>query len=295
MLIPFLVADGIVVFGTARLLSRRVGLRAGATAGAFLLLTPLLWHQVVLRGQDEPVFHAALLLAVAAATAGRFGACGLLLGLGAILTKATFAPYALAVLLAVSGTPGAVARCVAAAAVPLAAAVGLHLGRGGTLFGLIPGSEVDPGFVGFGPLALLGSSWNRWFSVAVALSMAATAAVAGGFALRTRGLNLLPRATVLLCAVHATFLLTSPKSLREYEVQACGFMVALALLGPRGAQERTLFGGLAVLGAVCGVYLDSPPVAVSGIAFLAAFHLFLLWRAWEFRLRAPPGGSRPIP
>jgi hypothetical protein len=97
VLLPYVIADAVVVFLGARLAAIVLGPDGGRWAGAWLLLSPLQWHQVVVRAADEPVFLASLLGAVWLVLQAKPLRGMAVLALGLCATKVLYAPYAAAV------------------------------------------------------------------------------------------------------------------------------------------------------------------------------------------------------
>ncbi len=266
----FILGDCLAVLCGARLAGR---LRAWA--GAWLLLTPALWHQTVVRGQDEALFTGLLAAALLTGARGRLAWTGAILGLGLAATKPTFAPYALAVLL----VPGFRTRCawtaflgVVGGAYGANAALGAsavpdihrHVENWGAGMG-IPDSLVRlfPGF----PLA-----------AGAALCAAATVAALVASPLLLRRGPALERAIASVVLVHAALLLTLPCGVSPYFAQ--GLVPVVLFLGaPDGSRAaRAARVLLPVAAWLCALHWTRSPLLGAAVKpVMIAFHGLLVW------------------
>lgn len=282
-LLPFVIGDFLAVFHGGRIGRDLLGERGGAWVRAWLLVTPLLWHQLVVRGQDESLFLGLLLLALYLAHRKRWIAVGLVLALGLTTTKVTFAPYALGLLLVLQDGRW---RAAAAFLAPTALVYGLYVAAGGSL---LPTENLETHQVNFGAgvsiVDTLGRfvpglpQWPLLIGYAVAM---AVAAIATPVLVRRRGLLL--RGVIVLSVVHAASMLTMPYCVSPYIAQGIAFPLLLFAALPRGDRSRALgLVGLIALGFLvtlvwtkCRVFsVPLKPLSIS-------FHLFMLWVAIRF-------------
>jgi hypothetical protein len=114
-LLPFVAGDLLAVVTGTRLARRAAPSLDPRWVLGWLVLTPLLWHQLIVRGQDESLFVGMLTAAALAAACGRPTLSGLVLGAGALITKVTFLPFAAVVVVALAPRPRQALRAGAAA------------------------------------------------------------------------------------------------------------------------------------------------------------------------------------
>ncbi len=281
-LFPFMVGDFLALLYGGRIGRALLGDRGGTWVRAWLLVTPLLWHQLVVRGQDESLFLGTLLLALAAALGRRPVATGLALSFGLLATKVTYAPYALGLLLVLREGRW---RAFAAFAIPSAVVYGIHVAIGGSIFPTGAIGEFERNF-GLGvslPDTLgrvLPSLPNAPLLGFYALAMVA-AAVAVPLSL-LRG-SLLDRGIITLAVVHATTMLTMPFCVSPYIAQGVAFPLLLFAVWPRGSAVKgvglttlVLLGLFAALSWTLSRVFTIPlkPLSIS-------FHLLCLWVAFR--------------
>ncbi len=290
----FVLADGLgllVLFGLARRhltepLARRLVLAT--------LLSPVLWHGVVVRTQEESLFVLFLLVALDLLDRGREGVGALATALGTVFTKALFPLWAFPVLLAAGGgRRRATVRVVAAGALTVGALAAFHFAgwqplgaKSGTLS--VRGSSawlLAPGLAHAGGAA---------FTAGVLLS-AAGCVVAALAALPAReGESVVDRAARGAVAVQGAFFLLSPFTLPPHLVHALPFLWWLAVRGGACA-ERLSPTSLALAGGL--VLWQVPALAVNSEHWSPRPWLvapFVLWCAWTGWLAwtAPLGEGR---
>jgi len=228
-LLFFVLGDLAAVFAGARL-----GRERRKWIGAWLVLTPLLWFQLTVRGQDESLFAGFLAVALLLVRNGRPAATGALLGLGLCCTKLSFAPYALTVLLvpgvrsfrawgAFLVVTGGVSAAYAATGAPILAVESLDtLSRNYSIGISIPDAvaRVVPSL----PQA-----------VSMAFYALCTGAAAIALPLLVRHGSAERRALLALVGVHAVSMLTMPYCVSPYFAQ--GIVVLLLFLGGAGGSR----------------------------------------------------------
>ncbi len=99
VLLPFLLGEALLVRSASRIARRLHGEGAEEWLGTWLLLSPALWYQSVVRAQDETLFLGLLLFSLSLLLEGRRRLGAAVLGLGFCATKLTYGPYAAAALL----------------------------------------------------------------------------------------------------------------------------------------------------------------------------------------------------
>ncbi len=276
-----------VLFG-ARLAERYGGSR-GTWAGAWLVLTPLLWHQLGIRAQDESLFAGALAVALWLANARRDVAVGAVLAVGLCATKPTFAPYAATLLLALGLRRW---RATAAFALVTAAVYG-----GQALIGvpLIAEGGVSYHAVNFGSGFSIPDAIARFFPglsprAAVASYVLITGTVMVSVPLLHRAAPVEERSLRSLAAVHAASMLTMPFCVSPYFAQGIVPLLLLALAAPPRT-ARVLLGALPVLAWLCVMHWTKSRVfSIPMKPTMIAFHAFVLVVAAR-----PGAGWRPTP
>jgi SAM-dependent methyltransferase len=253
VLLPFLLGDLLVVGGTARLARDLGGDGAGRWVRAWLVASPLLWHQAVVNGQDEPLFAGILVAGVLLLHLGRDALGGVVLGLGFAATKSTFGYYAAAVALALLPDVRRFARCALAGGAAAGLVIGAFAAAGATSYQYTTDRHIqEHGHWGTSLLdtarnvGWLHATTHRRLLPFVATALFAALAV---LALRGRPGPYLPRAVALAAGAHALFALLLPGALVEYVVQGLPFLLLLSLLGG-GAYARFAPPALAVGGVL---------------------------------------------
>jgi hypothetical protein len=279
-LLPFVIGDFLAILYGGRIGRNLLGEKGGGWVRAWLLVTPLLWHQLVVRGQDESLFLGLLLLALWLAHRERPIAVGLVLALGLTTTKVTFAPYALGLLLAM---PGGRLRAILAFSLPTAVVYGAYVAAGGSIF---PTENLSAHQVNFGAGISIPDALARVFPTlpyGPMLSLYAGAMVLAAVVapLLFRGGSVLLRGTAVLTVVHALSMLTMPFCVSPYIAE--GVALPLLLFASLPADRRSRAVGLTwliVLGFLatlawtkCRVFsVPLKPLSIS-------FHLFAVWVA----------------
>jgi hypothetical protein len=235
VLLVFLAGDAVVVLATARLAGDLGGAAAASWARAWLVASPLLWHQAVVNGQDEPLFAAFLVSALLLLHRGKDAAGGALLGVGLAATKITFGLYGAAVALALLPDRKRFLRCAAAGLATTGAihgafvAVGATLGRYTTERHLQEHGHWGTSLVDtLRNVGLLHPETHR--RLLPFLAAAAGLAVVA-LALRHRPGPFRPRAAAAGAAAHCVFALLVPGALVEYATQGLPFLVLLVAAG----------------------------------------------------------------
>lgn len=238
VLLPFMLAEAVAVFLGAGLAGSLLGPGRRTRVLWWLLLTPLLWHNLAVFAADESLFLGALTAAVWLLHRERANLAAAALAAGLLATKALFAPYAFAVLaVAWNRTPRRWAPPAVFGGICAAAYGGFAL-------------------LGYDPLAPAGFTapvW--WFSLArapfwIAPGVAQPAALAlwGGsclaaavWAARRGGAGSVAwRTVVAVSAVHAASMLTQPHLVVNYLAHAVTFVLILLAGRPRDPLARGL-------------------------------------------------------
>jgi hypothetical protein len=279
-LLPFVIGDFLALLYGGRAGRELLGEKGGSWVRAWLLVTPLLWHQLVVRGQDESLFLGLLLLAMWTAHRRRPLATGFLLGVGLGVTKVTFAPYALALVLVVRER-----RLAATLGFLLSAGAiyGVYVASGASIF---PTGNLETHEVNFGAGVSIPDTVARvlptlppWPMLAAYAASMALAACGG--ARLTRGMGTLRAGVVVLAIVHAASMLTMPFCVSPYVAQGVAFPLLLFALLPADRRARAIgLIGLIVLGFFATLVwtkcrLFSVPLKPLSISL----HLFVLWVA----------------
>jgi hypothetical protein len=238
VLIPFLIGDALVLWATTRMARDLGGAAAERWTCGWLVLSPILWHQVVVNGQDEPLFAGLLLTGVLLLHRGHDVAGGAFLALGLCATKITFGLYGAAAALALLPEWRRFARCTVAGLAVAGAVCGAFLALGATLFqytldrhlqskgaagGSLPDFLLSMGF-------LDADQHRRLLPWVVALVLLCV--LAGAFR-RSQGLYL-PRALGLVAVAHALFTGLMPGALTGYAGQGIAVLLLLLLVHGRG-------------------------------------------------------------
>ncbi len=282
-LLPFVIGDFLALLYGGRIGRGLLGERGGSWVRAWLLVTPLLWHQLVIRGQDESLFLGLLLPALYLAHRKRPVAVGLVLALGLVVTKVTFAPYALGLLLVL---PDRRWRAAVAFLAPTALVYGLYAAAGGAL---LPAENLETHQVNFGAGISIADTLGRFLpglpQGPLLVGYAAAMAIAAvGTPFLVRGGGVLCRGVIVLSVVHAASMLTMPYCVSPYVAQGVAFPLLLFAVLPRRDRARSI--GLLLL-IVLGFFVTlvwtkcrvfSVPLKPLSISF----HLFVLWVAIRF-------------
>jgi hypothetical protein len=228
VLIPFLAGDLLLYLLGPAIARRLKGAEAADWVRAFLLLLPLVWHLTVVHAQDESLFAGLLAAGILLVGTDRVIAGFLVLALGFVSTKLTFAPYAAAAALAVLAPRPRVLAGLAAAAALVAGAYALQALRGGDPFGFFGSTAFTNRGVGLPALveAVVPLPGSLWFC---ALGVTLLGALAWGRAALDRA-GPLARATLLAALAHQVLMLLMPYRIASYEVQ--GVFLMLLVLWP---------------------------------------------------------------
>ncbi len=279
-LLPFVIGDFLALLYGGRVGGILLGRKGGTWVRAWLLVTPLLWHQLVVRGQDESLFLGLLLLGLYLVHERRPVAAGLTLALGLTVTKVTFAPYALGLLLVMQ--KGRL-KAALAFALPTAAVYGVYLVAGGAI---LPTENLAAHQVNFGAgisipdaLARVLPSLPPW--PMLAFYAVAMAAAAVGTPLLARSGSVLTRGVIVLTVVHASSMLAMPFCVSPYVAQGVALPLLLFALLPADLRRRGVgLIGLIVLGFfVTLVWTKCRLFSVPLKPLSILFHLFTLWAA----------------
>ncbi len=236
----FLAGDALAVFLGGRLLGGLLGERAGAWARAWLLLDPLLWHQGVVRAQDEGLFLGTLVASVWLLRSGRFRASMAVLAAGLCATKIVYAPYALAVLLALPGEGRPFLRWWGWWGLAAGALCASYLATGASLFS---GVDLEMRVRNWGAGVSAPDAARRIvpelpFDAALVLYAAACAVLVPWGARRFRAHPPHLRAVLNLAVAHAASLLFMPCAVSPYLAQGALFLLAAVLASRLGPVER---------------------------------------------------------
>jgi hypothetical protein len=277
--LPFLVADALSVL-LLRIARRHLPEESARRVALFYLLCPVLWHGLVVRTQEEPLFVLFLL-----ATFDLLDRRHLLSGcavaaLGTLFTKALFPLWVLPVLLAPGG---GLRRCLGRVLL----AGGLTVG--GLLAAMAAGwdaaARLHPtlGVRGSSSwLLLFGESPSRQVFLAGLALTAIGCIAAAAAALTVRpGEGPADRAARGTVTVQAAFFLLSPFALPPHLVHALPFLAWQAVR--EGAGRRAATAGALLYAATLCLW-QYPALRVnseiwSGLPMMIA--LFLLWNAWS--------------
>ena len=292
----FVAGDALAVSCGTLLARDLLGPGGARVARSWLLLDPILWHQLVVRAQDESLFVGTLAAAAWLVHRERRASAAAALAFGFCATKVTYGPYALAVLLAMWGGGRKGIGPAALFAALVVAAYAWYLSTGASL---LSDSNFETHSVNWGVgvsatdgVARVLPSFPK--AAALAAYGLGTAAALGVAAVVSRGMPAGPRAVALLCVAHAMSLLTMPFCVSPYLAQGVVPVLLLFLVRvPGDPGRRWRLAGLATvswLGAMHwtqwrGFSLPMKPVAI-------AFHAVVLAEAWRvLKGRAGPGGT----
>ncbi len=279
----FVIADGASLWLLFRIALRRMSEPVARRLTLAILVSPLLWHGVIVRTQDEPLFVFFLLLTLDSLERGRETLAVSSAVLGTLFTKALFPLWVLPVLLAAGGGWRRLLLRIGSAGALTAAGMALYIAFGWDLQGR------------FHPtLDLRGST--TWFlfagggqpsSTAFRLGLVATAllCIAAGCAavLRNAGEGPFRSASRGVVAVQAAFLVASPFSLPPHLVHGLP-MLAWQAVDEGACEPRPPWRGI-VLGL--GFCLWQIPALWINSEFwstipllIAGFALYWAWTGW---------------
>jgi hypothetical protein len=300
ILLLFVAADaGLVLLGR-RAAVAALGTAAGTRVGLFLLLDPLGWNQIVLRAQDESLFALPLAAAALLASRGRALEAGAALGAGLLATKATLAPYALAVILGGLGSRGRVLglagfALVAGAGYGLAEFAGMRpvhhvMGKADHTPNFGQGLSLADGLVRLAPgiprralLAGFGAACVAAVALAARAPRPGPAASAGG---ALRGIALVQCATMLF----------QPSCVSPYLGQGLAGSAAVAVVAAGAAALAPPVAALAALGLLaCWHWTQAPVVGPAIKAGSVLFHLWLARAAFRWDPGAVASGAAAAP
>jgi len=281
--LPFILGDVLAVILSWRV-ARRVGTEGdGAAAVLWTLWSPLLWVQVWVGSQDEPLFAGAVVVALWFVAAGRPLATGIALGLGLALTKSTFALYGLAVAMALWPDRRALARTCLGGLATTAAVYGAYLAAGARLNDY-PFQEHFRIFRTYG--VSLPDGLQAFLDLPEALLLACAVAgtagplLAAGFAVRRwREAPPAARACAAVAAAHCVFMALMPGALNHYFVQ--GAVAVTLLLVPRRDEPtaRSLLAANTILACLLSLSWNGAPTLLGFRE--PGFEILLLGRAFK--------------
>ena len=290
--LPFVLADA-----GALLLLFRIARRAFPEATArrltlAVLLSPLLWHGVVVRTQDEPLFLLFLLGTLDLLQTRREAAAVVAAALGTLCTKALFPLWVLPVLLAGVGGAGRTAVRVAAAGLLTAALLGAFaLGGWDPLCRLHPTLDVRGSSAWF--LVLGDRQPSREVFLAGLAASSLLLAAAGLASAARRPADPGDAAARGVVMVQGGFFLLSPFTLPPHLVLGLPFLAWQSACEGAGEARAPLPGLLLGLG-FCLWQIPALGLASEHWAghpvLLAAFAGWWGWSAWRAWSGLPPGG-----
>jgi len=213
--LAFVLGDALALVLLHRIASRRLSVGDARRIVLFVLFSPLLWHGLIVRTQDEALFLFFLLLVQDALDRKSVRGAAIAAAAGALLTKALLPLYLFPILLAPAGSLGERTRRVVSAGAATALALGAALALGW-----------DVGGREYANLTVRGSSSWLLFGIestssqTFALGLAATAIVciAAAFAAwpRRPGEESGDRAARGVSAVQSAFFVLCPFSLPSH-------------------------------------------------------------------------------
>lgn len=286
VLLPFVLGDALVISCGSRLARKVDGAPDSRWVAWWLVLSPLLWHQLVLRGQDESLMVGFLAAAALAAACARPATCGALLGLGLLLTKLTFLPYA-GVLLAVLWPPR---RAV------LRAGLAFAIVAGPVWLLMPPNSPSQPVAENFGVGISGGDLLGRFaglpYGVIVGLFAVGTGITALVAAFRGQRMPVARRAVLALAAMQSVVMLLMPACRSPYVAQGVLFTLLVAGSRPTARARVLAVGALVILAWVAVEVWTLWRVFTIPLKPLSlGFHLFVLYACWRDLADAEPPGS----
>ena len=284
---PFLLADALSLVLLLRIARRRFPEALARRITLAVLASPVLWHGLIVRTQEEPLFALFLLWTVDLLDRKREGPAVFAAAFGTFCTKALFPLWVLPVLLAAGGGWRRVTARTALAGGLTLLGMGLYVGFGGGIR-----ERFGPALAMFGssPWTIFaGGSWDEppVFRLGLALTAAGCCAAAFGAALRPgRFPDLAARGVV---AVQAAFLVLSPFSIPLYLAMGLPFLAWQAAeeggaAGPVLSRGSLLVAAFA-LWQIPSCYLGAEHW-MSRPWLVAPFALTWAWTGW-LALRAP--------
>jgi len=211
----FLLGDALALVLLHRIATRRLPAGDARRIVLFVLFSPLLWHGLIVRTQDEALFLCFMLLVQDALDRKCERTAAVAAAAGALLTKALLPLYLLPILLAPAGTLRDRARRVALAGGAAVLALGAAAALGW-----------DPAGREYGNLSVRGSSSWLLFGLAevapsaltAGLGVTAIACIAAAFAAwpRRPGEDASDRAARGVSAVQSAFFVVCPFSLPSH-------------------------------------------------------------------------------
>lgn len=285
VLLPFVLGDALALWCAARLAGEHAGARAAAWVGSWLLLTPLTWHLLALRGQDEALVVGALLAGIWLLGRGRHAWAGVVLALGFASTKPTFAIHAGAILLTVEAAGGRALRAWGAFFGTTVAVYALYAATGADLF--VPGDLQDV-LNNYG-IGLSLPDLARRYALPLPVEVAAMGYVvvvsltALLVARRARGRPPAERAILVSVAVQAVTMIAAPMCVAPYVTQTVAFALLLLVIVDEASRLRTLAAALlALLGLAVPILWVYPATVMEPLVAISllthAVLLVLVWR-----------------
>ncbi len=279
--VPFVAADALALVLLLRIARRRLDEVLARRVLLFVLLSPLLWHGVIVRTQDEPLFVLGLLAVQDLLDRRREGAAALACAAGTLLTKALFPLWALPLLVAADGDARARLVRVARAALATAAALGVAVALGWDA-----GARVHPHLTARGSSAWVlfgdGTFPRGVFLAGVAVTALGCVAAAGA-AWRRRAVgddDAGERAARGVVAVQAAFFVLCPFSLPPHLVHGLPWLGWRAVRRAADAAPREL---LPLVPAVVLAAVQIPAVWLNAELWRDHAPLvvaFVAWCAW---------------
>lgn len=279
--IPFIVADACALVLLFRVAARRMSTALARRLTLAVLLSPLLWHNEIVRTQDESMFVLFLLLTLDLLDRGRELPGALAAALGTLCTKAVFPLWVFPILVSAGGgwrktglriTMAASLTVAGMAAYP---AFGWDFPgsfhpvidvRGSTTWFLVPGGAHASGTA---------------FRVGLGLTTVLVA-LAGGWA-ATRAGDIRDRAYCGVVAAQAVFFVACPFTLPPHLVQGLPFLAWQAVREETRSSKPGWKGRLLGLGfclwQIPSVWLNSE-FWREYPWLIAAFAAFWAWTGW---------------
>lgn len=295
----FVIGDFIAVWAGGKIAGALLGPLAGKWVRLWLVVDPLLWHQLVVRAQDESLFVGTLLLPIWLIHRSRPWTGMVVLALGLCSTKITYAPYALGVLLALPGEGRSYRR---AWVLWCAVVLGIYAAYLATGARWMSGDNYSTHSVNWGVGVSLSDAARRLFpSLSVEAGLAlygiSCAIAIPWYCWRIRRRSLLERAVLGAAMAHAISLLTMPCSVSPYLAQGSAFLLLMALWLPVEARTRTAFLLLMVVATLLVVLYwtksrwFSLPMKPTSIAL----HAWAIWILWKNAPRTSPVSLQGAP
>jgi hypothetical protein len=282
--VPFIAADGAALVLLLRIARRAFPEETARRLTLAVLLSPLLWHGVTVRSQDEPMFAMFLLLALDLVLAGRHGWAALAAALGSLCTKAIFPLWVLPVLLAPrDGWRSTAVRVALAAGLTVVGFGALQAAGWGYSTAFHPVTTVRGTSLWlFLPAALRDSD------LAVRAGLGATAMACAGAALacaRAPGPSApVHRAALGVVLVQAVFFVVCPFTLPPHLVHGLPFL-AWQAVAEGAAEPKPPRAALLLAGLLCAWQV--PAVALNAERWVAYPWLVVLfvatwaWTGWR--------------